>query len=626
MPGIVGCVDMHHSPDGLYSLLEQMCQTLKHEPWYRIETHVSGPAALGRVSLGVVNTDPQPVFNEEGNLCIVMEGELYETQPLRQALTTRGHQLTVGNDADLLLHLYEEFGETFLNELHGVFVLAIWDAKTRRLLVANDRFGLWPVYFAEHESRLLFAPEVKGVLADSSFPRVVNDTAVADFFHFGHLLGAETFFDGIELLPPASILVWQDGRSTLKHYWDLGLPEEYLGQPEPDLVDRLAHLTRQAVERRLDDSSDCRIGLLLSGGMDTRTLVAAIDRTKFKYPTFVFGTPNGEDARYARQVADLIGNPHHFIELKPDYPKRWAAKGVWLTDGMMLSNVFYVLSPLPKVRELVNVIFTGDCGDWILGGGTPTEKQFANLSDEAVIQRRYDEYYNKGLIPEQQHSHFFSEQYYRRIGSRSVNSFREHFKKARVPGSTNKTVYFALRHEALRTSGYGITLLRSQLLPRMPYYDNDLVDFALRVPPELRRDRHIQIQALKRLAPDLVRVPQQYSGLPADAAPYRVRIHRGLYRLHQRLSLLSHGFIPWPYDKELAPMELWYRTTLRSWVEDLLLDRRTLDRGYFREEAVRRILDQKMPGPRDHSYHIGALITFELWNRLFIDGEPVDEI
>ena len=624
MPGIVGSVDIHHPPDENHSLLERMCQTLKHEPWYRIETYANGPAALGRVSLGTVNTESQPAFNEDGTLCIVMAGELYETRSLRKTLAARGHRLAVGNDADLLLHLYEEFGEAFLNDVHGVFALAIWDAQARRLLVANDRFGLWPVYFAEHQGRLLFAPEVKGILADSGIPRAVNDTAVADFFHFGHLLGDETFFDGIEILPPASMLVWQEGRTTLKRYWDLELPEEYLGQPEADLVDRLAYLTRQAVERRLDDSGDHRIGLLLSGGMDTRTLVAAINRTGFKYPTFAFGTPNGEDVRSARQIADLIGNPHYFVELTPDFLPRCAAKGVWLTEGMMLSNVFYVLSPLPQVRESVNVIFTGDCGDWILGGASPAKKKFANLSDDVLMQRHYDHYYNRGLIPEGEHSRFFSEHYYRKIQGKSVESFREHYRKVTVPGSTNKAVYFALRHEALRTSGYGIALLRSQLLPRMPYYDNDLVDFALQVPPALRRDRHIQIQVIKRLAPDLVRVPWQYSGLPADAGPRRVRVKRGLYRMHQRLSRRSNGLIPWPYDKEIAPMELWLRTTLRRWAEDLLLNRRALDRGYFREEAVRRILNQHMAGRGDYSYPIGALITFELWNRLFIDGDAAE--
>lgn len=623
MPGIVGVIDTHHSPEETQSLLQRMCQMLKHEPWYLIETYGNGLAALGRVSLGAVNADRQPIFNEEGTLCIVMEGELYETQSLKKALVTQGHRLTVGNDADLLLHLYEEYGEAFLNNLHGVFTLAIWDAQAQKLLVANDHFGLWPVYYAQHEGRLLFAPEVKGVLADSNIPRVVDDTAVANFFHFGHLLGDETFFKGIELLPPASILVWQEGQITVKRYWDLDLPEEYLSQPEADLVDQLAALTRQAMERRLYNSHDHSIGLLLSGGLDTRTLVAAIDRTQFSYPTFVFGTPHGEDVRAAQQIADLIGNPHYLVELKPDFLKHYATKGVWLTDGMMLSHVFNVLSPLPQVHNLVNIIFTGDCGDWILGGVTPVKQRFANLSDKVLAQRHYETYYDKGLIPEEEHSRFFSEHYYSKIQGKSVESFREHYRKVKVSGSTNKAVYFALRHEALRTSGYGLCLLRSQLLPRIPFYDNDLLDLALQIPPELRRNRHIQIQLIKRLASDLVRVPWQYSGLSPEAAPYQVRIRRAQYQAHQRLSRLSHGIIPWPYDKEIVPMELWLRTTLQSWVQGLLLDRRTLSRGYFNEEAVRQILDQHMTGCRDYSYRIGALITFEIWNRLFIDGDGV---
>jgi asparagine synthase (glutamine-hydrolysing) len=340
----------------------------------------------------------------------------------------------------------------------------------------------------------------------------------------------------------------------------------------------------------------------------------------------VFGTPNGEDVRFAKQIADLSGHPHHFFELEPDFLSRCAGKGVWLTDGMMLSNVFNVLSPLPHVRECASVVFTGDCGDWILGGGSSVKKEFVDASDEDLAQRRYDHYYNHGLIPEEKHSSFFSESYYRRIQGYSVASYYTQCEKVKVPGSVNRAVYFALRNEALRTSGYGISLLRSQLLPRMPFYDHDLVEFALQVPPVLRRDRRIEIQVIKRLVPDLVRVPWQYSGLPADDPVYRVQIQRGLYRVRQRLSRLSNGLIPWPYDKEIVPMELWLRTTLQSWVKGLLLARRTLDRGYFREDAVRRIIDRHMAGQGDYSYSIGALITFELWNRLFVDGESLVEL
>src|SRR5579859_7897071 len=246
MPGLVG-IATHQPPfDDLADMLSRMCQPLRHEPWYCVETHVDGRVGLGRVSLGLINAACQPVFNAQGTQWLVLEGELYETQALRDRLAARGAPVpAVDDDAGLLLSLYQTFGNAILPDLHGVFVFALWDALAQRLVIANDRFGLWPLYYAEHHGCFAFAPEVKGLLALPGFPRVPNDGAIANLMYFGHLLGDETMFAGIHLLRPGTLLSWHAGMLTPQPYWDLHMPERNWCDTEDEQLDWLCELMQQ---------------------------------------------------------------------------------------------------------------------------------------------------------------------------------------------------------------------------------------------------------------------------------------------------------------------------------------------------------------------------------------------
>jgi asparagine synthase (glutamine-hydrolysing) len=175
-----------------------------------------------------------------------------------------------------------------------------------------------------------------------------------------------------------------------------------------------------------------------------------------------------------------------------------------------------------------------------------------------------------------------------------------------------------------RSSGYGPALARTQVETRSPYSDNDLLDLACRVPARWRLKRQMQIALLERTRPDLVRVPWEYTGLPANAStPARIFLQRGLYRLRRQASGWTRGLISPGTERERANYPMWFRTILREWLKGILLDRRTLDRGYFNETYLREMIAEHMDGRRDYSLRFGLLLTFELWNRLFIDGEPV---
>jgi asparagine synthase (glutamine-hydrolysing) len=176
-------------------------------------------------------------------------------------------------------------------------------------------------------------------------------------------------------------------------------------------------------------------------------------------------------------------------------------------------------------------------------------------------------------------------------------------------------------------------LTRHKIEVRFPFFDNDFFDFVFTIPPEMRVARRIEIEMLRAVRPELAEIPWQYTGVAAKASTYRrQRFQRGLHRIQRELSYLTRGLVPYPSKREIADYPLWFRTSLRDWLTSILLDNRTLSRGYFKPESIRQIIDDHMAQKRNYSVYFGLLLTFELWHRMFIDGEeppstmePLDE-
>jgi len=203
MPGLVGIVWNERVDE---PLLDKMANSMKHEEWHRVDKYSDSFFSAARVSLGIFNPEAQPIFNEDRTICIFMYGKIYDYEREANELRGRGHQFTVGNDADFCLHSYEEYGRDFVSSLNGSFVLVIYDLKRRQVIIANDRYGFRPLYYATSGGKLLFASEVKAILEDRAFNKELNDETIADFFAFGEILGDKTFFSGVETLPAASVL------------------------------------------------------------------------------------------------------------------------------------------------------------------------------------------------------------------------------------------------------------------------------------------------------------------------------------------------------------------------------------------------------------------------------------
>jgi asparagine synthase (glutamine-hydrolysing) len=296
MPGLVGIVSENEVDE---QLLDRMVNSIKHEEFYRVDKYINLHFGIARVHLGIFNQKPQPIFNKDKSLCIFMDGKIYDYGEQQNELRNKGHKFNNENDSEFCLHSYEEHGKDFIKRLNGSFVFIICDLKSEKVIIANDRFGLRVHYYAINNGNLLFASEAKAILQDETFKKELNDVAVAEFFSFGEFWGDKTFFRGINVLTPASILTY-DGRDlSIEKYWEFKCEPDY-NLSENDVVEQLVTTFKKAVKIRMEDN--LRYGVSLSGGLDSRCVVAAIDENKRKDAlAYTFGPLDCDEVKIAKK-------------------------------------------------------------------------------------------------------------------------------------------------------------------------------------------------------------------------------------------------------------------------------------------------------------------------------------
>lgn len=617
MPGIIGFASRTSLADSQI-FLQEMAQALASGHRYEIDLYADGDAGLGRVSLGLVNLGFQPVWNEDKSLCIVMEGELFDHAHLKQDLAQKGHRFQQANDAELVLHLFEEYGENFAVKLNGAFVAAIWDVVRRKLLLVNDRLGLYPLYYSLHNGSLLFASGVRSLLVDRSLPRSIDKTAIAQFLTFDHLLDDRTLLEAVRLMPQASLLTYADGKVKIRRYWEINYPQNYPLRSEQDYMDEFSALIRQAVARQT--TGELPAGILLSGGLDSRMLLAYLTGEYRDKPlrSFTWGIPGCDDARYAREVAQKAGSEHHFFELKPDWLLAKAEQAVRITDGMANLINLHAFATLDEEAELANVIYKGFLGDAMFGFGI--RQQFWAAYDEPTRQQAHFQVHtDQGVItfsPSEQKDHF-AEEFKRQIGNSINESYIAGMDDSRSQLMANQRLYFDYRQRVPRMTLKGVEVARSRAMIRLPFCDNDLVDFSIKVPPGLLYERRLMKNAFIREFPKFAQIPVTDTGLPMMLC-MRDITRRANQMLWWRLQSTRWKDWAGPMRKPYKDYNKWFRTGLRGWVEKTLLSPAALQRGYLKPESIQQIVNKHMSG-ENHTVKLGAMLSLEIWHQLYID-------
>lgn len=593
-----------------------MADALESDSRFDRALHTEPGVGLGRVGLGFSGSGGAVVWNDDRTLALVMEGELYDTPALERAMSDGRHP-PVRSQAELMLRVYERCGTRCLGRLNGAFAVAIWDRRERQLVVFNDRLGLQPLYHAEVNGRLLFGSGVRALLADRGLRRTVDVVAIHEFLIHDHVLDDRTLLESVRLLPQASVLTCRgDGSVTIHPYWQLRYPDHYEPEPEETYVEQLGHHLRQAVHRQREAVRPS--AMLLSGGLDSRLLLGMLCEEGGEVQTFTFGLPGCDDAVVAAEVARTCRTSHRFFELKSDWLTDMADEAVRSTDGLGNIVNLHAMANAEAQSRHADVLYKGFLGDALLGFAV-FRQMWGDYQDPARYQVHRGVHRANGVLNYEpsDDSQLLTDAFRARAGDGAYQAYRDGLDRAGSRQLANQRLYFDLTQRVPRMTLNGVEVARTRAVVRLPFSDNDLVDFALTVPPGFLFERYLPKAALVSLFPGLARIPIAGTGRPLRSCARDVIAQvRTLMAWHLRKYGLDH--LASPPRRPYKDYDGWFRAGLRPWVEHLLLDRRTLDRGYFNPDYVRQLVTAHMNGA-NHAVRLGALLTLELWHRQVID-------
>ena len=625
MCGIAGFVESPTArspfgPDESHARIHRMCDVIRHRGPDDEGVFVDEGVALGmrRLSIIDLSTGHQPIHNEDRTVWIVFNGEIYNFRELRAELEAAGHRFYTSTDTEVIVHAYERWGTTAIARLRGMFGLAIWDLRSKSLLVARDRIGIKPLYYAEANGRLYFGSELKSLLEAPELPRDLDLDALDHYLSFLYTPRDRSIFTSVRKLPPGHLLTWQNGKVRVERYYQLPAGETYSGS-EADAVGDLRAVLCDAVRSHL--ISDVPLGAFLSGGIDSSLVVGLMTQTsgaRVKTFSIGFDEPAFDELEHARRVARHFGTDHHEFVVKPD--------GVGILDALIshFDEPFADSSAIPTwyvsemARKHVTVVLSGDGGDELFGGYDryvphPRVVAFDRYSPRALRnvaaiaaarlphgvrgknflrhvgrddQGRYLD--SIRFFSTDEKPSLLSRDVLRQLSATDPESrLASHFERyARLPWPSQMMRFDAETYlpEDVLTKVDRMSMAHS-IESRVPLLDNDVVQFAFTLPAPFKiksgRRKHI----LKEVAATL---------LPPET------LHRP-----------KQGFG--------VPLGTWFRGRLKELFADTLLSPRTLDRGYFEPRFIRRITAEHLSGARDHTLRLWQLVVFERWHRQYLD-------
>jgi asparagine synthase (glutamine-hydrolysing) len=615
MPGIAGLV----GPSADTSLLPRMLERMRHHPWY-VRHDQADPAAgvaLGRMALGYVNTAPQPAANEDGTKLAVLEGEIYDYPAHRRALEAKGHTFRTDGHAELLIHGLEEHGEGFLRSIHGCFAAAVWDAAAQTLRLVNDRFGMRPLYYAHPGGRVVFASEVKALFADPGLDRDADPRGLAQFFTFGHFLNEDTSFAKVRLLPAAGVVTYAAAadRLTVGRYARLGETWKPTALTDEQHLDRIDEALHRAVLRCSDTPAP--LGLSLSGGLDARTVLGLVPPDR-PLQTLCLGMDGSIDVWAAAELARLTNRPHHTHTLDTEFLSSFEGHlrhMVRLTDGQYLCQCI-VMPTLPLYRRLgIQVLLRGHAGELM----HMTKAYNFSVDDEALNVTHSTV---EGWLWRRLQAHMLDgvdgQLFTPAVGADLAGLARESLREALaasdgVDPAAHRIWHTFVATRIRRETGLSMTEFGSVVETRIPYLDPDLVDALMAAPPTLKLAERIQTHVLRKRRPEFLGVVNANTGARMDAGKLAKEFGKLKLRVLAKLGVKGYQ----PYER----LGLWLRRELRDMVRAILLDDRCLGRGVFHPDTVRSVVAGHLDQGKNHTFLLMALMTFELGQREFVDGD-----
>lgn len=649
MCGIAGQLNTDRSKSAQPELIRSMCRTIVHRGPDDEGIHVEGPVGLGMRRLSIIDVagGHQPVSNEDGSIWVVLNGEIYNYRDWRPTLEARGHEFASNSDTEVIVHLYEEYGDDFVQHLRGMFAIAIWDRRREALILLRDRLGKKPLYYAVDDEQLVFGSEIKALLP-AGVSREVDRQALHDYLAYNYIPGPRTIFKAVKKLQPGHRLIARRGRVAVESYWRPAPSTSRNGDAAPMAyyLERLTELLKQSVRYRL--ISDVPLGVFLSGGLDSSTIVAVmreVSSDPIKTFSIGFEDQSYNELPYARLVAQHFETEHHEFLVKPDVvdllPKLVRFFDEPFADSSAVPS--YYLSKL--ARRHVTVALGGDGGDEVFAGyETYTAWKLASIyrglsphlrafitplvARLPVSHRKVSfDYKAKRFVqgallpPERAHyawKEIFSDDMKRELyatnghgggdghsnGNGRLNGhgepqasdmledpfrlFERELGECTAEAMLSRLQYVDLRvylPEDILVKVDRMSMAHS-LEVRAPLLDHKLVEFAATIPPEL-----------------------QLRGLQKKYLLKRAMEHRLPARILKRK---KGGFN--------VPIATWLRHELHDYVRDVLSEKRLREQGFFNGQYVQQLISDHTELKADYSRNIWGLLIFALWYEAYGQG------
>ena len=607
--------------------LKAMCDVIAHRGPDEEGYHIGDGVALGMRRLSIIDLagGQQPIFNEDGSVAVVYNGEIYNFPEIRAGLEARGHTFKTGTDTECLVHLYEEQGERCCESLRGMFAFALWDARRRRLVLGRDRAGKKPLFYRLTPDGIWFGSELKALLAAGGMPRSVELNALHHYLTYGYVPAPESILAGVHKLPPAHTLTWHDGIVSERRYWSLSYGAK-THATEGEAVEALRELIREATRIRL--ISDRPLGAFLSGGVDSSLVVAAMAEASVEpVRTFSIGFEDAryDERRYARMVAERFGTRHEELVVSPHGSDvaDLLPRLVWHYDEPFADSSAipsFALAELAR-REVV-VALNGDGGDESFGGYDRyvAQKLAAHLPAGGPVSKLAQ----RGVEALPTGAHRSRTRKVKRFLNFALNSPTTRYAEVMaVFTNRDKEALYSdeMRDAVAGDDAYQVLGSAVAVSDALDPVDRALAaDVATYLPGDLlvKMDIATMAHSLEARSPLLDHKVMEFAAaLPASM---KVRGRTGKWILKQA----GRGWLP---DAVLdrpkmgfgVPVAAWLRFELRDLAYDALTDHTARHRPYFDPGAVERLLDEHEAGA-DHSAKLWALLCFELWHRRFIDG------
>ena len=588
---------------------------------------------LGHRRLSIIDLSPagkQPMSNEDGTVHVTFNGEIYNFQELREQLKSKGHVFSSNTDTETIVHAYEEYGVDCVQHLRGMFAFGIWDENSQELFLARDRVGKKPLFYCLSDGLFLFASEFQSICQYSGFSREIDRTSIDDYLTYGYIPPPKSVFKGLQKLPPASTLQlsMDSGAPVVRKYWQLDYNEKLAFNDDVEAVDALREQLTEAIQLRM--ISDVPIGALLSGGIDSSVIVALMTQLHSgSVETFSIGFNNRHfnELPYARMVADRYGTTHHEFVVEPNaveiLPKLVRHYGEPYADSSAVPS--YYVSQM--TRQHVTVALNGDGGDESFAGydrymgqqlaeryrrlpaffrrgmiepllrfvpdSLPRRSRFRQARRFVQVAgqesgKRYCRWMSQ--VQPDQRAALYTDDFGRDVQDNDERWMLEIYKTLQQTCNEPLDTLLALDVESYLPFDLlvkmDIASMANSLECRSPLLDHKVMEFAARLPAKFKLRGRQQKFLLKQLA---------YRLLPREVIDRR-----------------KMGFG--------VPLADWFRGDLKPMLYDLVLSKRSIDRGYFNESSLRSIVEEHVNGGTDNSFQLWALLWLELWHREFVDN------